>query len=327
MEKIEKLIKQEIDKGTKKIQDTNKYLANRNKALEEQILRLNDVISDLKGGDLFSKCAKNINETNIGEFLKFIFSNKDNPDSNNEVTKAPVWFLNLIVYWSNKDLLLQIYDLVGIKYPQWAIEFRIPYEWNQEEIDVWFQTLGNHYVCNGAIYENNLGFWLSEMQGKTPIQSMRRQYSDIPWNLFLKNPLLLEEDNFSKVVNAISDGNHGIYFSMLPEYQKLSVEQIERLAIPVSKNRYISEWNSTSRKALNKILSELPLTSTIWDTLFDDGKLNNYNGTLPDRIKKKIIEKIPTPREKFLRMLDSKLFTEQELQSVSLDVIRNGNNI
>ena len=97
-----------------------------------------------------------------------------------------MWFLNLITYWSNKDVLFKIYDILNIKYPKWAMSIQIPYEWGQDLIDLWFNTLSNHCVCNGCIFDNNLGFWLGEYQNRTVEENLKKQYSDVPWQLVLK---------------------------------------------------------------------------------------------------------------------------------------------
>ena len=316
MEKLEKLFEGELKKRTKEIQEENSRLSRKCNSLEEKVEELSTLVTDLKKGDLFSKYVRNINEDNLGVFLKFIFKEKDNIVSNSQTTRAPSWFLYLITYWSQRKLLLQVYDIIGITYPKsWVTSFKIPYEWNQEEIDTWFKTIHHHYVCNGAIFDNNLGFWLQECIGRTSIENMNKSYSEIPWQFVLKNPLLLEDENFDKLVKAITASDHGIYFGMIYKYQTLSDQQVEKLLTQVIKSRYVLTWNSTDNNSFIGLLPLLPNNNKLWDVMYDKELLKS-NVTVPDRINKRRIQDLPSSIEKLFKMLGSKLFSKEEIDKV-----------
>jgi hypothetical protein len=292
-------------------------LRRKNQELEDETTKLKAQVKDLKKGDLFSKYAKNVTEENLGTFLTFIFKKEDNPYDNCGVTTASSWFFNLIKYWGQRQLLFKIYDLVGIKYPKWALTCEIPYEWDQNKIDLWFNTLKNHYVCNGAIYECNLGFWQREYQGKTVEQNLNKQYSDVPWNLVLKNPLLLEDNNFDKILKAIKSKNqssHAQYFTMLPRYQTLTKPQLESFIKVVAKQ-------SNNNKAMSVCISQLPEDSKVWDWLYDNNYLS-YGGNKPIRILKKTIKGEPNTPLKLKKMIESNFFTKEEIDVVYKNILK-----
>lgn len=323
MKELEKLFKKELEKTTKYIEEENKSLKLKISELENKIVTLQDVNKELSRGDLFSKYAKNINEENISEFLTFIFKEKTNIINNNQVTKAPAWFFNIVTYWEHKQTVLTIYDMAKIKYPSWILNFKLPYEWNQEEIDVWFETMGKHYVCNGAIYDNNLGFWLGTCANRTPIENMKKStYSEIPWNLVLKNPLFLEDDNFNKLIKSIKEKGHGLYFADICDYQTLPNDKIERLVSELNKANQNLKYGSI-RDAINKIIryGRLQRESVIWDELYKTNDFYVYD-LFPDRVRKEIIKDKPDSISKLSEMINSKLFSIKELNDVLLKIIK-----
>jgi hypothetical protein len=122
---------------------------------------------------------------------------------------------------------------MGISYPNWLKTFIMPYEYGEELLDVFFDYLSCHYVCNGCIYSGNYGFWYNEWSNHRfdPKEALQHSYSELPWQLILKNPLLSTEKYFNKIVKSIETNNtHACYFYKIDEYQELSQGQLEKLA-------------------------------------------------------------------------------------------------
>lgn len=178
-------------------------------------------------GDVLSK--KEINLTDFIISLNLEESNKVSSSMN----EPPAWFNLYCRYYSNKETILKLFDFMGIKYPKWLKTLIMPYEYKEDLIDLFFETLSNHYVCNGCIYDGNYGFWYNEwtMHNFDPQKALRKQYSELPWQLILKNPLLSTEKYFNKIISTIESKNsHAYYFFAIYQYQDLSEAQLEKLS-------------------------------------------------------------------------------------------------
>jgi hypothetical protein len=119
-------------------------------------------------------------------------------------------------------------DMFNIQYPEWAKEYKMPYEYNQEEIDIFLNTIHNHYVCNGCILKDNIGFFYTEFaRNKFNVKEcLKHSYSELPWQLILRNPLLVEEKNFNKILRLLKKKEtHSQYFYAISKYQEISKEQ------------------------------------------------------------------------------------------------------
>ncbi len=313
IDRIKEMIDEEVLLATESIQRQNESLSKTNKELREDIKLKDVLIKDLQKGDLFSKYAKNVNNSNIGQFLTFIFSEVDNPCGNSEVTKAPEWFYNVVKYWSNKDLVLKIYDMVGIQYDRWIHTAKMPYEWNQQQCDLFLLHIGNHFVCNGAIYDNNLGYWLGKYKNRTIEQNIMTSYSEIPWQLVLKNPLWLQEENFNNMLRVFNR-SHGLYFIPIYKYQSLSEKQLEILAEKLIDIKY------TSDRHLGNILVKIPSDSYVWEKFYRSG-MSIYGIQLPDKYRKLEIASKPNSLTKLTEMYNSKLFSKEEIDEVYTSIL------
>lgn len=315
IDKIQRIIDKEVESAVKSIKSTNKYLSKTNVELNTKINLLEQEIKALQKGDLFSKYTNNVNKENLTEFLTFIFTNVTNEAYNNQITKAPEWFYNIVRYWEYKDTLLNLYDLLGIKYDRWILNFKMPYEWNQKQCDLFIKYLGNQYVCNGAIFDNNYGFWLKECANKSIEDNIKKQYSEIPWQLVLKNPLWLEDENFNKILKVVNDRNHGSYFTAIYNYQLLSQNQIELIIDKLITNPDIKKWDYTVAISFRNLISKLNNGSNLWDKLENNNLVGSRD--VPERIWKARIIKEPNSIGKLQRMQNkNNLFNEAEFNEV-----------
>jgi hypothetical protein len=196
---------------------------------------------------------------------------------NDGMNKVPAWFKCLIKYYDQKEKLFEIYDLLKVSYPQYAKNIKLPYEYNEDELDILFENLGNLYVCNGEIFDNNLGFWYREA---APFQfditrNLKHNYAQLPWQFILKNPLLLTEKYFNKIVDAIKrNASHACYFCELHKYQDLTEDQITMIAKMVLNNN--CDWE-IYRKFLERSVS-LIKDKNILNRLLASASTNSYSG-------------------------------------------------
>ena len=42
--------------------------------------------------------------------------------------------------------------------------FRLPIDWTEEEMDIFFENMYKHVNCNGCSYKENLRYWLNNNQ-------------------------------------------------------------------------------------------------------------------------------------------------------------------
>lgn len=177
--------------------------------------------------DVFSKLPE--------EGFDQIFSRIYNKDFN-EVTKggwhsAPTIFTLHVNYYTNRFKIYKFFDEVGIKYEPWLKQVILPHEWTKDQLFMFLDTISNHYNCNGQTYSDNLGYWYGD-QGQNlvyPEKQMKKNYSEIPWQFLLRNPLWKEDDLFSAMLKKLSDDkcNSNIrYFAELPRYCDIKPDQI-----------------------------------------------------------------------------------------------------
>jgi hypothetical protein len=173
------------------------------------------------------------NKIDLKSFIDSIGFNQSN-EANSQMDNPPNWFYLICKYYDNKEDVLKLYDFLGIEYPDWLKTFVIPYEYDEDQLDLFFKNMSKHYVCNGCIYEGNLGFWFNEWHDSQfdphNYFSKKNSYSEIPWQLILKNSLLKTEKYFNRIVKEIENNSpHSSYFYAIDKYQKIEDDQIDTL--------------------------------------------------------------------------------------------------
>jgi hypothetical protein len=293
---IEETITAEVNRRCSEIQERCDYFSNEYykmffeiKRITEELEKANkrEVSNDFVTNNIVSK----INKDNIEHLFEFLLTKTHNEEDSMD---CPVWLKLLVNYYNDKELVLKLLNIAKVDYPDYAKTIRLPYEWNEQELDLFFDTMHNHYVCNGAIYRANLGFWYREWQyGKFDIEKgLSHNYSQVPWQFLLKNPLLNSEKYAHKMASEINRGNHGTYFIEVFDYQKLDSEIKNIIFREIKKLPEMSRWNFY--KLMERNLDSL---SEEW--------MNKYFNTLVKEDGYNIIDKInKLPKEyiyKFLR--------------------------
>jgi hypothetical protein len=164
---------------------------------------------------------------NIVNIIDILFTKDYNEKS---YDKVPVWFELIVNYYSNRASILSILRSVGYEVPNWADSVMLPSDWSKEYLDLFFDNISKHYVCNGCIYSDNIGFWYGEHRSSLidiPKMITHSSYSEIPWQFVLRNPLLNSKEYVLKMAQAINKGSHGEYFSKVTEFQKLNQDNLE----------------------------------------------------------------------------------------------------
>jgi hypothetical protein len=176
---------------------------------------------------------KKFDKSNLLEVLSYFGFNQINSPSQQFNDDAPQWFLAYVAYYDQKEDLIELFGELGIKYPSWIRSIKMPYEYNEEELQLVFNTLHKMYVCNGQIFGTNLGFWYRDwFRYKFNVKDSLNNvtYAELPWQLLLKNPLLKEDKWFNQILEVLEKGkSHSEYFLRLYKYQKLTKEHIESL--------------------------------------------------------------------------------------------------
>lgn len=164
-------------------------------------------------------------ETKIYGFLNLTFKR----DYIEKSCDAPLWIGAMTQFYSSKDKVLDVLRLFDIKMPDNVENFRLPIDWNEDELDIFFDTMHNHYVCNGCIYEGNLRFW-SGSSLKDVKSQCGHNYSEIPWQYVLRNPLLKKKKYLTKIgKNAFNCCDHWRYFYQIDKYLDLSDDEIKTI--------------------------------------------------------------------------------------------------
>jgi hypothetical protein len=225
---IEKMVEEEVNNRVFEIQQradqmTKKYyeMYHENIELKKTIEHSvkNEVSMDFVTHNIISKITKD----NIEQFLEFSFKKTFNEDGGMD---CPTWLKLFVNYYNDREVVFNLLDIAKIEYPAYAKAIQLPHEWNEQDLDLFFDTMKNHYVTNGCMYDRNLGFWYREWNTfKFDVEKcLRRSHSQTPWQFVLKNPLLNSEKYAHKIANAINGGFNGGYFIKVFEYKNLDNE-------------------------------------------------------------------------------------------------------
>jgi len=277
-QKCREVLLDDINSTIGSIKQTNEYLKKENddlkKALSQAERNLRESNKNMEKFSLMETLTNGIKNTvenaesknqKIYDFLNLVFTK----DYNEDVYDAPLWIGAMTQFYSNREKVLEILKLFDIKLPKNVENFRLPIDWNEEELDIFFDTMHNHYNCNGCFYQTNLRFWSSNALDDVKTQC-NRNYSEIPWQYVLKNPLLKKKKYLTKIgKNAYgSNGYSGHWdnFYRIDNYLNLSSEEIKTILNNINeaklkKNDEIAKFvlrnikHIENDKLLNKVYS------------------------------------------------------------------------
>lgn len=278
-EAIDQMIQDEIDKG---IEEFYKEFEYTKKNLEEYRENFRDVSNKLKKQQKLNNQINGfktfqglINENNFKTLVEILKLKEVEINFNGmDTEKIPIWFRLLCTYYKDKERLFTLMDMFNINYPAWAKTFKIPFDYGEKELDLIFEYLGKMYVCNGEIYSNNMGFYYNEQQkyqGNIFELFKRESYVEIPWNLFLMNPILTTEKYFDKIIEALPKTyNNSLYFFKIQDYQKLSDNQINKMAACLPKDKLYDIHRNFIEKSTNLLKINPEIANRFKDKINDN---------------------------------------------------------
>lgn len=237
VDNVKRQVIDESNSEIKSILNENAKLKKENKELQKSI---NDITYHHNDNNLFESIWGNIKNNlmkkvppeeqftknnKIYDFLSLIYD-KDYVEELD--TNTPLWIGILTQWYSHKNEMIQIMQSLGISTPKNISNFRLPVDWTEEELDIFFDTIHNHVNCNCCTYSGNLRFWGDKSLEDVKTQC-NRSYSEIPWQYVLRNPRIKNE----KYLAAIGKGAYSSKFSnyskffRIDTYQELNDEQIK----------------------------------------------------------------------------------------------------
>ena len=247
---LEKVIEEEVENRVKEFKmnyENNSKKITEQDNIIQQLSKENDMlkIENNKNHninfslDLFQKIY---NEDNLYNLIELLNYEKVNHISRGmSVDEINPVFRLIFEYYNNKNDILNICDTLNIKYPDWYKTYKMPYEYDVDTIKLFLKKIEKAYVCNSCIYNENIGFFYCNIkQYENENELIKNEmYHDIPWQLFLKNKFLLNEDIWETVLDKIKkEKSNSYYFFAIDLYQKLDDNKLKQLFDLAIKSRH-----------------------------------------------------------------------------------------
>lgn len=328
VDNVKKQVIDESNSEIKSILNENAKLKKENKELQKSI---NDITSQNNDNNLFESIWSNIKNNlmkkvppekqftknnKIYDFLSLIYDKDyvEEVDGN-----TPLWIGILTQWYSHKNEMIQIMDSLGISTPKNVSNFRLPVDWTEEELDIFFDTIHNHVNCNCRTYNGNLRFW-----GDSSLQDVKtqcnRSYSEIPWQYVLRNPRLKNEKYLAAIGKGAYSSKYSNYskFFRIDTYQELNDEQI-KVIIDNMEYQMMHKSDEIDRFLLKHInlISNENFLDKIYDR-FSDSYSFECNNCILYMPYKYAYKWLTTHKNKAIQLLDKypEHFTEEQRREI-----------
>ena len=252
----------------------------------------------------------------IYQFLDCIFDQ----DYSESTYDTPLWIGALTMYYSHKEEVLQLLKMIDVRLPKNVENFRLPIDWTEEEMDIFFSTMYNHYVCNSCIYKENLRFW-----GRNALETVEKQcktnYSEIPWQYILRNPILKREKYLIQIGKHIADqSSHWNYFSEIDRYLDLNDDELKIILDNmdfVLFTRKTEAFKFAERHL--KLITNKNFLDKMYET-FDSFDLNHYDTlfNMPFEYTKRYCQEHKDKGVEWVRQHKEKLTEEQRKELLTI---------
>lgn len=274
---IEIEVKNQVESYVNKYENLKINYDKLNKDYENLKLEKNEMLNNLNQLEVIKGISKNINVDNIEEAIISNFNYKPQiisfrgMDSN----KIPMWFEILSRYFDYKEEILNLFNIFNIEYPEWAKDIILPSHYNKEQLKLCLEKSHKMYVCNGQIYDGNMGFYYTyHRKHNFNLENVFKyeSYVEIPFQLLLKNKLLIEDNElFNLLLDKIyNEASHISYFMKIVEYQDVPIDKVLKLLAP-NKN------GSVNYKLIVKKYPEILKDERIGNSLKHG--ISEYNGS------------------------------------------------
>ena len=313
---LEKTINAEVDQRVASIKAENEDLNARVQRLQGRVSELTLELDNVKHDNGQASVMYNM----INAFKDKFYSIEEKPkreelvykmlecffdkDFEENTYECPIWLGACTQFYSHKKDVVDILKALEIYVPDNVDNFRLPHEWTTDELDIFFDTMYKHYVCNGCIYEDNLRFWKpNALSTVYDVCYNSGSYTEIPWQFVLRNPNLLNEKYLKKIGKMAfnTPKGHWSYFFKIQQYQELTPEQIK--IIITNMNEYHT-FDSKCYQSINEFLMknvehfpEGPLLDSFYECFKDsyDFKYNDIALKLPAKYIEDWIKRMNNP--------------------------------
>lgn len=197
-----------VNSEVAKIEAANAKLLAENEALKAKVDSLTTELDNAKRAtsesdinvkvlQLFKNkfLKNNADKTSVYTLLKLLFEK----DYEEDLYNVPLWLGVLTQYYSHKNEAIEILRALDVNLPDNVETFRLPLDWTEEELDIFFSTMYNHINTNMCIYESNLCYWAPTALRSVEYQCCKTNHSNIPWQYILRNPLLKKEKYLTQI--------------------------------------------------------------------------------------------------------------------------------
>ena len=242
---LEETIDEQVDKRVSKIQNENKELRATVNKLQDKVLTLVDerdaARNEAKDAKVFLEVAeifktrlnsiqeKAVQSEVVYNLLRLFFE----PDFEESTYDCPTWLGAVVNFYSHRDIVIRLLKVLDIYVPNNIEKFRLPHEWTTDELDIVFDTMSKHIVCNSCIYADNLRFWQPHaLDDVYDVCYNCMSYSEIPWQFLLRNPNLLNKKYLKKIGKMAYEEPYisgWRYLFAIDKYQDISDEQLKTI--------------------------------------------------------------------------------------------------
>ena len=297
---LEQTIDEQVEKQVAKIKNENKELRAAVNKLQDKVLTLVDerdaAINEAKDAkvllevaDIFKTRLDNIQEkTARPEFVYNLLKLFFEPDFEENTYECPIWLGAVVNFYSHKDIVIRLLKVLDIYVPNNVDNFRLPQDWRTDELDIVFDTMRKHIVCNSCTYADNLRFWQpNALDDVYNVCYNSLSYTEIPWQFLLRNPNLLNKKYLKKIGKMAYDEPYvdgWRYFFAIDKYQNLTDEQLKTIINNIDgAGANISKENAVSEFLLRHL-------DLIQDEILIDKIYKKYYDTYSFRYENRILK-------------------------------------
>lgn len=322
IENLQYEIDQEVELQVKNVKEQLKNQKEITNNVKKELSNLKKEIAFKRKNSILDKYSKNITIENAHKFFDMFFTPTNKVSGIDTSDKASDWFSILVKYYDNKNEVIDIlecFDISGFN-SSWARSFRMPYDWNKEELTAFFKKPDVMCQTNGCYLDSNVGFWKRVAIGRAPLEQISNgmSFSGIPLQLILQNKLIVEDSYlFNKIINwdYTSYSKH-IYFLAIVKFQTLKPEQndlILKKILGLTKKAKSFQHIRTSVTECLKNVKDVNLLNMV----FKDEELNISISYFPDFYKNKIYKSMDMNEDHFRTIKQSKhIFSKEEYSNL-----------